>query len=233
MIKPIQMLLVLALLTGGMPLDTRAGPVTIAGPFGSFNVQARSLNEMRWDAVVRQQYDYSCGAAAVATLLTYHYGRETTEAEVFESMIRSGNPEQIQAQGFSMLDMKLYLDSQGLNSDGFKLTLDDYLKIGVPAITLINTGGYKHFVVIKGIDDDRVLVGDPAVGTVVVPKEHFETLWQGTVLGARADMQLAQQYFNHERDWKVRPDSPLRQGVHRAGLGTSLLLLPGPNEMGR
>ncbi|MGM0701858.1 MAG: C39 family peptidase [Pseudomonadota bacterium] len=214
-------------------LPAVAGPVTVAGAFGSFTVQARSINEMRWDQVVPQQYDYSCGAAAVATLLTYHYGRETTEAEVFEYMISVGDREQIETEGFSMLDMKNYLDSRGLDSDGFKVDLDDYLSIGAPSITLINTGGYKHFVVIKGMDEDRVLIGDPAVGSVIVPKEHFESLWEGTVLGARAEMAVAKQNFNHERDWAIRPTSPIDQGRRRADIGTAMLLMPGPNELGK
>ncbi|WP_458525149.1 C39 family peptidase [Onishia taeanensis] len=210
-----------------------AGPVTIANPFGSFQVKAESLNELRWENVVRQQYDFSCGSAAVATLLTYHYERPTTEADVFESMIQRGDVEKIRTYGFSMLDMKQYLDTQGLDSDGFRVNLEDFIGIGLPAITLINTGGYKHFVVIKGMDDGNVLVGDPAVGTVVVPKEHFETLWTGSVLGAREDMLLAQQYFNNERDWQVRPASPLGQGMQRSAIGSAMLPLPGRNELGR
>ncbi|WP_192035723.1 C39 family peptidase [Halomonas sp. YLGW01] len=210
-----------------------AGPVTIANPFGSFQVKAESLNELRWENVVRQQYDFSCGSAAVATLLTYHYERPTTEAAVFESMIQKGDVEKIRIYGFSMLDMKQYLDSRGLDSDGFRVKLEDFINIGLPAITLINTGGYKHFVVIKGMDDGNVLVGDPAVGTVVVPKEHFETLWTGSVLGAREDMLLAQQYFNNDRDWQVRPESPLDQGMQRSATGSAMLPLPGRNELGR
>ncbi|WP_205742718.1 C39 family peptidase [Onishia niordana] len=210
-----------------------AGPVTIANPFGSFQVKAESLNELRWENVVRQQYDFSCGSAAVATLLTYHYEQPTSEVAVFESMIQRGDAEKIRTYGFSMLDMKQYLDSKGLNSDGFRVKLDDFIGIGLPAITLINTGGYKHFVVIKGMDDGNVLVGDPAVGTVVVPKEHFETLWTGSVLGAREDMLLAKQYFNNDRDWRVRPESPLRQGMQRSTIGSAILSLPGRNELGR
>jgi predicted double-glycine peptidase len=210
-----------------------AGPVTIVSPFGSFKIKAESLNELRWESVVRQQYDFSCGSAAVATLLTYHYERPTSEAEVFESMINRGDADKIRTYGFSMLDMKQYLDSQGLNSDGFRVKLEDFIGIGLPAITLINTGGYKHFVVIKGMDDGNVLVGDPAVGTVVVPKEHFETLWTGTVLGAREDMLLAKQYFNNDRDWQVRPNSPLQRGMQRSAIGSAMLPLPGRNELGR
>ncbi|WP_111415121.1 C39 family peptidase, partial [Billgrantia lactosivorans] len=160
-------------------IPLQAAPVTIAlnGGFGSVTVAARSHQEMRWDGVVAQQYDYSCGAAAVATLLTYHYDRPTSEAEVFESMIRDGEVEQIREQGFSMLDMKRYLDAQGLNSDGFRVGLEDLERIGIPAITLIDTAGYRHFVVFKGVDRESVLLGDPAVGTVAIPRAHFESIW--------------------------------------------------------
>ncbi|SHE72641.1 hypothetical protein SAMN02745148_00973 [Modicisalibacter ilicicola DSM 19980] len=217
----------------GWGSTTQAGPVSVVGPFGSFNLQARSLQEMRWDGVVRQQYDFSCGSAAVATLLSYHYGQKTTEAEVFKTMFQEGDREKIQAQGFSMLDMKRYLDYRGLDADGFRLSLEDFVKIGVPAITLIDTQGYKHFVVVKGTDGDAILVGDPAAGTVVVPKSRFRSMWNGVVLGARAEVELARQNFNHERDWRVRPDSPLNQGVRRAGLGTMLLTLPAANELSK
>ncbi|MBF7052653.1 C39 family peptidase [Halomonas sp. KAO] len=214
-------------------MDVIAGQVTIANRFGNFQVEAKSLQEKGWDRVVKQEYDFSCGSAAVATLLTYHYQRDTTEAEVFESMIRAGDAEKIQRYGFSMLDMKRYLDGSGLNADGFRIALDDFIRIGVPAITMVNTGGYKHFVVVKGIDADNILVGDPAAGTLVVPREQFEQLWSGTVLGARAEIEVARQHFNHDQDWAVRPESPLSRGVNRSSVGASLLTLPAYNELGR
>ncbi|MFG6159450.1 C39 family peptidase [Halomonas sp. 1390] len=221
----------LLLIAGSM--DAIAGQVTIASRFGNFQVEAKSLQEKGWDRVIRQEYDFSCGSAAVATLLTYHYQRDTTEAEVFETMIRAGDAEKIQRHGFSMLDMKRYLDGRGLNADGFRISLDDFIRIGVPAITMVNTGGYKHFVVVKGIDSDNILVGDPAAGTLVVPREHFENLWNGSVLGARAEIEVARQNFNHDQDWAVRPDSPLARGVNRSSVGASLLTLPAYNELGR
>ncbi|GAA0629311.1 C39 family peptidase [Halomonas beimenensis] len=214
-------------------MPAEAGPVIIANPFGTFQVETKSLSEIGWEGVVRQQYDFSCGSAAVATLMTYHYNRPRTEAEVFEEMIETGNREQIETFGFSMLDMKRYLDSQGLSSDGFEISLDDFIRIGVPAITLINTGGYKHFVVVKGVDNQNVLVGDPAAGTVVVPRETFETLWNNTVLGVRNEVQMAKSNFNNDRDWRVRPASPLEEGIQRSGVGSYLLSLPGRNELGR
>lgn len=223
------------LVAGGSGLSTpaEAGPVRIYNPFGHFEIEAKSLAELSWEGVVRQEYDFSCGSAAVATLMTYHYDRPTTEADVFEAMIRHGDREQIQTYGFSMLDMKRFLDAKGLDADGFEITLDDFIRIGVPAITLIDTGGYKHFVVVKGMDAENVLVGDPAAGTVVVPREMFDTLWSNKVLGVRNHVEVARANFNSERDWRVRPPSPIESGVKRTSLGSYLLTLPGTNELGR
>ncbi len=211
----------------------QAGNVRIQGAGGAFSLAVKSLKETRWETVVRQQYDYSCGSAAVATLLTFHYELPTREEDVFQAMFGMSDKKKIRAEGFSMFDMKKYLDAQHLRSDGFRVTLDKFAEIGVPGITLINTNGYRHFVVIKGIEGDRILVGDPALGTAVVPRAKFETIWNGVVLAAREDVQTARQHFNQNRDWRVRPKAPVGKGVSRTGLGTFTLTLPGRNEFGR
>lgn len=212
---------------------SQAGSLQLQGVAGRYSVPVKSLKEKRWDAVVRQKYDFSCGSAALATLLTYHYDRPVAEDKVFETMFLIGDQQRIQQHGFSLLDMKTYLDSLGLQSDGFRFTLEQFTQIGVPGITLIDTNGYKHFVVVKGIKGDKVLIGDPASGTTVVPRERFEKLWNGAVLAARADVETARKHFNTSRDWAVRPTSPLGQGVDRSGVGMSTLSLPGRNEIGR
>lgn len=222
------------LLLGASVCSTvQAGTVRLQGAGGAFNIPVQSRKEMKWATVVRQQYDYSCGAAAVATLLSFHYDRRISEVEVFRAMFEKGNKQQIQAVGFSMLDMKRYLDGLGLRSDGFRMTLEKFSKIGVPGITMIDTSGYKHFVVVKGIEDDRVLIADPALGTRVLPRKPFEQLWNGVVLAARESIQIARQRFNLDRDWAVQAKAPLREGVGRNGLGMPTLSLPGLQEFGR
>src|SRR3546814_4791885 len=89
-------------------------------------------------------------------------------------MFVRGDQAKIQAEGFSMLDIKQFLDRRGLESDGFRMSLDKLADIGVPAIVLINTGGYRHFVVIKGIEAERILVADPAFGTTIWLSDRFE-----------------------------------------------------------
>ncbi len=213
--------------------NTWAAPVNISGPFGTFSMHAKSLKEIKWDGVIRQQYDYSCGSAAVATLLTYHYDLPVSETMVYQSMWDRGNQEKIRTVGFSMLDMKHYMDSKGLRADGFTMSIDAFIKVGVPGIALLDTQGFKHFVVVKGLERGMVLVGDPASGTVVVPKEYFNDIWNGTILAAREEVEIARANFNNDRDWRVRPAAPISLGVNRTGIATGLLELPGANEMGR
>jgi predicted double-glycine peptidase len=211
-----------------------AGALAIPGfGGGDFKLEVESKKEARWDTVIQQQYDYSCGSAALATLLTYHYDMPTPEAKVFEAMFKVGNKKKIKSQGFSMLDMKHYLDSRGLNAGGFRMTLDQFMKIGVPGITVINTKGYKHFVVIKGIEGERVLVGDPAAGTAVVSREVFEGMWNGAILAAKNNIEVARANFNAIEDWRSWPDSPLAEGVDRSSISSFTLSLPGRNEQGR
>ncbi|HET8700950.1 MAG TPA: C39 family peptidase [Nitrococcus sp.] len=210
----------------------QAANVHIPGFSGGFSMFAKSLKQARWDTTVHQQYDYSCGSAAVATLLTYHYNMPTPETAVFQAMFRAGDQQKIRTQGFSMLDMKRYLDSRGLHSDGFRMTLNALEKIGVPGITLVNTKGYRHFVVIKGVTATEVVVGDPAAGTTVVPRKLFEQIWNGEVLAARARIITARAHFNTIKDWSVRPQAPLTRGVDRTGLGLFTLTLPGLHEFG-
>jgi predicted double-glycine peptidase len=182
-----------------------AGSVSIDGAGGSFTVPVVSMREARWERVVAQAYDYSCGAAAVATLLTHHYGRPTLEETVFAAMFAAGDQDAIRRHGFSMLDMKQYLNGLGLRADGFRLGLDKIAEIGVPGITMIQTSGYKHFVVIKGVRDGKVLVADPAQGTAIYPLGEFESLWNGAFLAAREEFTVGREHFNRPLDWRVRP----------------------------
>ncbi len=217
-----------------VPSVSMAGPVVIQGAGGSFSVPIMSLKEKRWTNVVRQQYDFSCGSAAVATLLTYHYEAPIDEATVFEEMFAHGDQAKIRAEGFSMLDIKQFLDRRGLKSDGFRMSLDKLAEIGVPAIVLINVGGYRHFVVIKGIESKRILVADPAFGTTIWPRDRFEAAWGGgIILAAREGIDVAQVHFGDIPDWQIRPKAPIGQGIDRSGLATFTLTLPGRHELGR
>lgn len=207
-----------------------AGELALTIPGGQFSVPVRSFAELRFWHVVKQRYDFSCGSAAVATLLTYHYGREVDEQTAFNDMFAHGDQQKIKSQGFSMLDMKRYLKASGLEADGYRIPLDRLRKLGLPAITLINAGGYRHFVVVKGVRDSEVLIGDPALGLRVMPRHEFEANWNGILFVIHSGPRVAGAAFNLGADWAARPPAPLREAVNRSALASFTLSLPRRGE---
>jgi uncharacterized protein len=193
--------------------------VNAAPDINIFNVPTISYAKLRFQTVMRQQYDFSCGSAALASLLTYHYKRPHSEEDVFEAMYRVGDQASIQKLGFSLLDMKTYLASIGMSADGYQVSLDKLEELQLPAITLIELKGYKHFVIIKGIIGDRVLIGDPALGVRTMTRKDFETVWSGIVLLVRTDIAVAQSTFNSERDWAAQGVAPIHSAMSLEDIG--------------
>jgi uncharacterized protein len=207
-----------------------AATVEVTPGVGSRMVlQVWSMHELKVRSVVLQKYDYSCGSAAIATLLTYHYSYPITEEVAFRAMFDNGNQEKIRQEGFSLLDMKRFLEAHGYTADGFAVSLDDVSKAGIPAIALIVDNGYHHFVVVKGLRGNTVLLGDPAVGLRVVPREQFESSWSSRVVFVIHESPTHGE-FNTARDWSVRPTAGLGQPLSADTLNNILLFRPGRGD---
>ena len=194
-------------LGGGLPA---AAQIQFSGEAAGARLRVISWKDIPFRTVVRQEYDFSCGSAALATLLTYHYGRRTTEADAFTAMYARGDQATIRRAGFSMLDMKRYAESVGLRADGFRLTVDDLAERGAPVIVLINLGSYKHFVVVKGVAGGKVLVGDPALGLKTFTRAQFSSMWNGVALAVREDGESGDGAFNRQFEWSPWATAPIK-----------------------
>jgi predicted double-glycine peptidase len=142
----------------------------------------RSLLEIRRDHVVAQKWDTSCGAAALATLLKYQHGVAVSEKEIAEAMLRRTDPLKVKTRGgFSLLDMKRFAETRGFEAIGYMdLELEELAELGA-AIVPVQPRGYAHFVVVRGISPDKVLVADPAFGNRTMDRASFERAWQPKV----------------------------------------------------
>ncbi len=224
---------IFALWLAASPLlsPAQAGSVSLSG---NLLVPVTSLKEARFRTTIRQQHDFSCGSAALATLLTYHYDRPVTEQAIFLAMYEKGDKEKIRREGFSMLDMKIYLEDHGFRAEGYRASLDKLVRSGIPAIALINEAGYNHFVLIKGIRDEKVLIGDPAVGTRIVLRSDFEQMWTNGILFAIKNKPVEsnhrQDNFNRRDEWRVRAAAPLDRAILRDSPAHMTLLRPGTND---
>lgn len=82
-----------------------------------------------------------------------------------------------QREGFSLLDIKRYVDSIGYQGVGMaELEIDDLIKMA-PIMTPINLYGYNHFVIFRGVAGNRVLLADPAWGNRTMLLSRFESAW--------------------------------------------------------
>ena len=200
---------------------------------GGIALQAapRTMVELRYDTVIRQQYDFSCGSAALATLLTFHYGKSKGESDVFQGMWRDGDQEAIERLGFSLLDMKRYLAAQNINANGYKVDLDQVKNAKTPGIALIAPDGYRHFVVVKGVEDGFVLVGDPSLGLRRMDRKDFEETWNGVYFVVTGGAKINHLGFNTDAQWgrvaAFGPDQGIFQPVSQQALS---LTAPGLGE---
>jgi predicted double-glycine peptidase len=142
----------------------------------------RSLAELRHERVVIQKWDLSCGAAALATLLTYDLSDPVDERTVAEAMLRPNDPLKVRAQGgFSLFDLQQYARSRGYEADGYgKMEMTD-LAVMVPAIVPIQTHGYNHLIVVRAVDDQQVRFADPAFGNRRMTLDEFDEAWDSKV----------------------------------------------------
>jgi uncharacterized protein len=180
-------------------------------------VAANDLPIMSWRdipfrTVVRQQYDYSCGSAALATLLRYHYGLDVNEAQIFRAMWEHGDKAKITKVGFSLLDMKTYAVSRDFTADGYRGDVRLLEELDTPAVAVVTVGPYRHFVIIKGVRPGQVLVGDPALGLRIYSTAEFLKVWNGILLVVRSE-HPTKVVFNDPREWRPWAPAPVEQAA--------------------
>lgn len=149
-----------------------------------------SLREIRTSGITVQRYDYSCGSAAVATLLLKYFNDPIKEEEIIDTILKTGDIKKIiERRGFSFLDIKRFLEARGYKAQGYRSELQDLMELKAPVLMPISINNYKHFVLFLGVKGNRVYLVDPSVGIVTMPVYQFEDAWKERVflLVSRSD----------------------------------------------
>jgi uncharacterized protein len=213
-----------------VPVHAQVSLIPEAGG-GNYLVPVKTWWDIPFRSIVRQRYDFSCGSAAVATLLTHHYGIPTTEAGPFAAMWKAGDRAQITKAGFSMFDMKLYLQSIGMKAEGYRLPMSALAKGQRPAIVLLDLNGFKHFVVIKGFHSDTVLIGDPIRGLTKYPVAAFAKAWNGIALVIREAPDNRRPGYNLALDWNPWATAPIAANSATASISDLTTHLTAPYQI--
>ena len=148
------------------------------------NKPVKTLQAIKKENVVMQHYDYSCGAAALATLMTYYFNDEVSERAILDSVVGldKKDPKQLKEKGLSLFEIKQLAEKRGYRAAGFRLSIDDLTKLTGPVLIYFEPRGYEHFAVLKGIRGNRVYLADPSRGNVRLSLKSFSEQWSGITL---------------------------------------------------
>ena len=166
---------------------SKGSSLNVTGGYETEIVQRHTVMELRNLHVVKQKLDYSCGAAALATLMRNYFDEDTSEKEILALLdirikdLPKKEKKRKKENGFSLLDLKAVANLKGYQAAGFRLTLDQLRKLNTPVIVFVKPLGYHHFAVLRGVVGDRVFLADPTRGNLRLNSARFEEEYSGIV----------------------------------------------------
>ncbi|WP_158673373.1 cysteine peptidase family C39 domain-containing protein [Bosea sp. FBZP-16] len=145
----------------------------------------KSFLERRFDGVVGQTADFTCGAASVATILTYYWNRPTTEIEVLEIIRSRYTAEQWknrEGNGVSFDDLIFAAKKLGFQAAGAEIALEDLPKLAAPVILHLDKGKFQHFSVLRRAVSEVYYMADSIVGQTVLTLPDLRSQYTGKAL---------------------------------------------------
>ncbi len=164
-------------------------------------VPVRSWKTLRDARIVKQDLDYSCGAASLATLLNSFYGQNVTEEALLKAMDKGDGRA-------SFEDMARALPQFGFRAQGFAASWEQLTRLKMPVIVYVKHRKDDHFSVLRGINGGTVWLADPSLGNRTYSRAQFLAMWQTradaddglsgkflAVLPLNADIQTTTDFF--------------------------------------
>ncbi|MFN4252846.1 C39 family peptidase [Deinococcus sp.] len=162
-----------------IPLLLMALASTLAESVG---VDYRTL---RYSSVVGQTTDFTCGPAALATLLTHYYGQPVSEQTLTERSVADMQARGKEVvEGITLLALRNALTTEDVLSAGYKLTLEQLRVVLAQGLPVVANVVYPkgHYYLVLAVDDQNVLLADPSWGVRSQPIRNFLNAWNGVVL---------------------------------------------------
>ncbi|OQO71159.1 hypothetical protein BH747_03970 [Enterococcus villorum] len=167
------------------------------------------------------QYDETdCGAAALATVLSI-LKNKVSLYEVKNRMYKNAYGSSIQ----DVIDSAKIFD---IDAEGLIGTLEELMvgikdkEIGYPFIAHVEkTNGQMHFIVVRNIRKNKVLVFDPGIGKYHISLEEFNNSWTGNIISFNDSSQEKKIYAKLSLKDSLELIKPYRAKL----VGISLLIL--------
>lgn len=135
------------------------------------HVPVKSWKTLRDARIVKQDLDYSCGAASLATLLNAHYRQNVTEQAILKAIDKGEGRA-------SFEDMQRALPAFGFKAQGFAGSWEQLAKLKMPVIVYLKHRKDDHFSVLRGISEEAVWLADPSLGNRTYSRQQFLQMWE-------------------------------------------------------
>lgn len=146
-----------------------------------------------------QQDEMDCGAASLATIISY-FGGSTSMAAIRELSGTSKN-------GATFLGLKHAANRFGLASEGYEGDLESLMEMRSPSILHFTSDTLRsHYVVCFGYCNNQFHIVDPAVGYLTMTKSELEKNWasQKLLLVERSEkFKKKEQVVSGQRKWVI------------------------------
>lgn len=160
------------------------GNINIINEKFSVSKPVKSWLELKNQNMVKQEYDYSCGSATLATILKYYYNLEIDEKTILDGVLESKglskedkNEFENSEMNLSFYDLGAYANSLNFKAIGLSLDLDSLKKLQVPVILFVKVRKDEHFTVYKSMDKNFVYLADPTFGNIKISIAKFEEMF--------------------------------------------------------
>lgn len=153
--------------------NTESSETVLIASFQTAHIRIpiQSWKTLRDARIVKQDLDYSCSAASLATLLNEFYGQSVTE----EALLKAMDKGDLRA---SFEDMQKALPQFGFKAQGFAASYEQLMRLKAPVVVYLKHRKDDHFSVLRGIDENTVWLADPSLGNRTYSKAQFLEMWQ-------------------------------------------------------
>lgn len=153
----------------------------------------KSYQEIKNQRVVRQNYEESCGAASLATMINLIDNQKLSELDVLKVM----SEKELTTDMVSFLDLEEAIKKLDFKSDSFRINEQVLNKlINIPLLVKIEDDPrFPHFVIIINHKGDYLQVLDPSHGEYISSKREFYSIWDREDKGGYALVVLPKQEF--------------------------------------
>ncbi|MPB21637.1 peptidase C39 [Campylobacter upsaliensis] len=172
----------------------------------------KSYQEIKNEKVIRQNYEESCGAASLATLINILDDSNLTESDLLKAM--SG--QQLYTNMVSFADLNDAVKKLGFQSKSYKIDrkiLESIISVPI-LVKIEDDPRFPHFVVIINHKGNYLQILDPSYGEYISSKREFYSVWDRYKKGGFA---LVVNPKKQLKDYKLNLPKPLNFEIDHFG----------------